>query len=151
MQLPPNRQQNVLLGIFILYRGRLNFNAPPPVPLPSVIPPSIFSSLTPLAPPPPPPSQPLPNSADLAKAIASLTPEQLELVTKLGLGGSIPSLAGLPPTNPFLSTQPLSYSNVVPPFPLPQNSPPQPLLGYQAQPPASYQSSPPRRDSNQGL
>ncbi|KAG5717434.1 Transcription factor bye1 [Termitomyces sp. T112] len=123
LHLPKLRKTNLLIGIWVLNKGKL---APPPTPptpampsfppVPQLQPPSIPAAHTPLFPQASPSAPPLPST--IAAEVASLTPEQIQLMIQtLTANGTFP-LPNLPP--PPNQPQPQ-----VPPPPPPSIMPPQ--------------------------
>ncbi|KAG6860877.1 hypothetical protein C0995_006432 [Termitomyces sp. Mi166 len=164
LRLPKLRKANLLVGIWVLNKGKL---APPPAPpappapaIPSFLPVSIQPPSIPAAPTPPfpqvsPPAPPLP--ASIAAEVASLTPEQIQLMIQtLTANGTLP-LPVLPPLQNQSQRQvpPPPPPSVMPPQHRPQVYPPHsgqswqinaPDHGYGAgmyQPPPPPQPNPP--------
>ncbi|KIL69264.1 hypothetical protein M378DRAFT_157517 [Amanita muscaria Koide BX008] len=139
LKLPKERNNDYLIGIWVLYKGRL---APPP-PLQQPQPP--VQALPPLTanitstifgnPPSIPPTSGLDTSA-LAKEVATLTPEQIQNVLRtLAATSQAPLLQApqAPPMQPQVPGQPTSLHSM-PPMPI-LSQPPQ---TWNAQPPAPY-------------
>ncbi|KAF8507951.1 hypothetical protein BU17DRAFT_70975 [Hysterangium stoloniferum] len=143
VKFPKKREEKMLLGVFILNKGKfsapllpnspaasLPFNQPPvlapaPVPAPAV--------------PDPPPSQP--GTSFPPDIISKLTSEQIESLFQTVMGGS--GLSSIPTTQPAVpSSQPSSF----PSFPvslanlMPPQYPPAPVAPYTFPPPS--QSTP---------
>ncbi|KAH8093285.1 hypothetical protein BXZ70DRAFT_392172 [Cristinia sonorae] len=166
MHLPKVRTQDYLVGIWVLTKGKL---APPPTPLqaPASAPPQFSSQLaaphhpppgvpSPVPPIPPvtptqaqaapfPPVPPLPVQADLASQLASLSPEQIQMMLRT-LGSAPPSAA---PSQIPQPPPPPGLHGPIPPLPSqpwntggpshPHSHPPYPGASF---PPSS--ASPPR-------
>ncbi|KAI0343074.1 hypothetical protein BDW22DRAFT_1229084 [Trametopsis cervina] len=148
MKLPRNRHTDLMIGIWVLNKGKL---APPPMPIvPSAPPPSAIaapipppSTSTPPTLPPsilppalaalpasliPPMGQLPPNvSAEaLAAEVASLTPEQIQLMLHTlaaNSGQPVPPMGLPPPAAPLPVGQPQPWMPVAPP-PYPAYGPP---------------------------
>ncbi|KAK2463520.1 hypothetical protein APHAL10511_004271 [Amanita phalloides] len=142
LKLPKERRTDYLIGVWVLYKGRL---APPPQvqPLP---PPVQASPLPPLTanitssvfgnPPSAPPTSGIDTSA-LAKEVATLTPEQIQNVLRtLAATSQI-----LPPRKPQLQRQGLLQAPPPPPPSL-HPLPPMSMLPQQQQPWNSHNPAP---------
>ncbi|KAG6844769.1 hypothetical protein H0H87_003887 [Tephrocybe sp. NHM501043] len=138
LHLPKVRTANLLIGVWILNKGKL---APPPAPPEPAIP-SLSSrqqqtqpSSNPTARTPPAP--PLP--ANIAAEVASLTPEQIQLMIQtLTANGTMP-LPVLPLHNQPPVPQPPRHSDAPP-----QPPPPPPSMLHHQQPPHVYPPHPPQ-------
>ncbi|KAF8074849.1 hypothetical protein FPV67DRAFT_1357997, partial [Lyophyllum atratum] len=134
LHLPKLRTANLLIGMWILTKGKL---APPPAPAPPVIPtfpqipqnaqnPLPNTSMSPFPPVPSAPAAP-PLSHDLAAEVATLTPEQIQLMIQTLTANGTISLPISPPL-PQHSPPPMQ----VPPPPM---IPTQPHVPYHNPPP----------------
>ncbi|RDB20911.1 Transcription factor bye1 [Hypsizygus marmoreus] len=126
LHLPKIRKANLLIGVWVLNKGKL---APPPAPpapalpnipqlsnipsLPNVNSPVPFPPAPSAPPPPPPPGLP----ANIAAEVASLTPEQIQLMIRTLTGNGAIPLPVIPPPQPPQVSQP-------PQVPIPPPPPP---------------------------
>ncbi|KAG5647794.1 hypothetical protein DXG03_007716 [Asterophora parasitica] len=136
LHLPRVRKANLLIGIWVLIKGKLAPLTPPPAPsiptFPRVLPggqPPLQHAPLPL--PHSPPAPPLP--AAIAAEVASLTPEQIQLMIQtLTANGTMP-LPSMPIAQP--QPQPPQQSHVHAPPPV---MPPQSHVQYHAPPPQPW-------------
>ncbi|KAI5118689.1 hypothetical protein M0805_003625 [Coniferiporia weirii] len=153
--LPAERPTNLLLGLFVLNKGKLVASTPPPLPEASTSVAQLLASM-PAAPlqnilsnlpvfPPPIPAQPMPapsappvkiDQAALAAEVASLTPEQISLMLRhLSQSAPLAATVGVPvpqtmppppgPSSAYSMPPAMSVIPSMPPFP-PQFQPPYP-------------------------
>lgn len=146
LKLPKSRSTSVLVGIWVLNHGKL---APPPTALGVAPPISSFEHppISAISPPPPafgtvpapivPPSIGSLSSSNLATEVASLTPEQIQLMlrTLASSGVSPPQPSQPPPPIPLPATIPVPASSA-------WSSPSNPAFAPYP-PPSSYSASQP--------
>ncbi|KAH7926015.1 hypothetical protein BV22DRAFT_387715 [Leucogyrophana mollusca] len=194
LRLPKARKSNYVLGVWVLTKGKLApLPAPPPPMQVPPAPPSAVPSGPPVSAPanipgfnplphPPIPSAPISPQAQLlaqaqltnsslAAEVASLTPEQIQMMLRtLSSGNGLPlstvpapmngpPMAPPPPPIPQPIPQPQPWANNIPSFPppypnasgsrLPMNLPTQPR-GIQSPVHPPHMMSPPRGGYNQG-
>ncbi|KAF7308779.1 Transcription elongation regulator [Mycena kentingensis (nom. inval.)] len=132
LHLPKIRSENLLVGVWVLNKGKL---APPPTPIVAPSPPT-----TSLSPPtmtttvPPPPAAPTTfEPSALAAEVAQLTPEQVRLMLQ-SLTGAIPGvgvgLPGQPPPVQRAMLPPQMPPQAMPPPSWPPYAPPPPQYGH---------------------
>jgi len=150
LRLPKKRTSDLLVGIWVLNKGKL---APPATPLvpqapPVTAPATVSASQLPVPPNTvPPATAPLQIAPDvLAAEVASLTPEQIDLMLRTLSGTN-----GIPPTAPTVLPQ---QNHLSPPHGPLSTSPPQIWQGNTAGYHGSYgsqhmQQSPPRGSYSQ--
>nr|GAT43603.1 transcription elongation regulator [Mycena chlorophos] len=135
--LPKLRSANLLVGIWVLNKGKLVAPPapPPPVPVPAAIPAAFPPSTGTVAIPPAPISF---EPSVLAAEVAQLTPEQVRMMLQTLLPGGVASAAA--PAVPVPQQPP----SVVPPQQAPQAwGPPPPGYPYQQAPPYPQMGPPP--------